>query len=238
MHSRGAQACPLCSTLATKVESAIRRPLFACPGCDFRFVPASSHLSPELERDRYLLHQNNLSDTGYVKFLMEAVDCLKAHMKGDEARGSVLDYGSGPTPVLVELLRREGFQAVGIDPYFGAEDASGARFDAVVSTETVEHFRLPAIDWAKMIGRIRPGGLLVIVTSLVTVGVDFASWYYLNDPTHIAFYSDATFEYISRRWGLSLVDSNHRNRVVMRNTAPVPGPSASPRRPPVFRSRS
>lgn len=177
------------------------------------------------------MHQNSLSDAGYVRFLMGAVKGLAAHLqKGNDVSPTVLDYGSGPAPVLVQLLKKEGFDAVGYDPFFGDRSehdavvtsswAGQGPFDAVVSTETVEHFRSPRTEWAQMISLIRPGGFLVVMTSLVLPGINLSSWYYATDPTHVAFYSAATFRYIVSHWGLTLVESNGRNQVVMQKSLP------------------
>jgi hypothetical protein len=67
-----------------------------------------------------------------------------------------------------------------------------------------------------MVSLIRPGGFLVVVTSLVVPGIDLSAWYYANDPTHIAFYSELTLSHIGKQWGLSIVETNGHNRVVMR----------------------
>jgi len=218
--------CPLCGTSAVSGGRALSRLYCICPLCDLRFIPPAFHLSPAQEYARYLLHQNSGANTGYVKFLMVAVECLKNHLsKTHQGAPTVLDYGSGPGPVLVELLNQHGFAAVGYDPHFGDQSVPGivvtaslvgqGPFDAVVSTETVEHFRTPRIEWKKMIALIRPGGFLVVVTSLVVPGIDLSKWHYANDPTHIVFYSESTFRYIAEQWGLSLVETNGRHWVVM-----------------------
>jgi len=221
------KTCPLCGTLACHDGMALSRLYCACNNCDLRFIPPGFHLSPEQEYNRYLLHQNSLSDEGYVQFLMVAVKCVKTYLhKKTPSLPTILDFGSGPSPVLVQLLNQEGFRAMGYDPLFGNQVVPGViltaslegqgPFDAVVSTEAVEHFRNPLIEWAKMTALIRPGGLLVVMTSLVLPETNLSSWYYAKDPTHIAFYSTSTFRYIGDHWGLSLVETNGRNWVVMR----------------------
>jgi len=226
------EPCPLCGALAPSVGRSLSRLHCACPVCDLRFIPPAFHLSPEQEYERYLCHQNSLSNAGYVKFLMVAVDCLKNHLRKElDVSPTILDYGSGPAPVLVQLLNREGFAAMGYDPIFGDRSEPGrivtgslagqGPFDAVVSTETVEHFRMPRAEWEQMTSLIRPGGFLVVVTSLVLPGINLSHWYYAHDPTHIAFYSESTFRYIGEQWGLSRIATNGRNWVVMRKRLPV-----------------
>lgn len=181
-------------------------------------MPFEFHLTPGQERARYCRHQNTSDNQGYVQFLTAAVDCLRRHVGGPSAGCRILDYGAGPTPVLVEILKREGYQAVGYDPYFG-EDArvlSQGPFDAVISTETVEHFRNPGTEWIHLLDHVRPGGILVVMTALVVPGVDLVRWHYANDPTHVAFYSETTFRHISARWGLQWVECNGKNVVAFR----------------------
>ncbi len=206
---------------------ALQREYCACAQCDLRFISPKFHLDPAQEFDRYLLHQNSLSNAGYVSFLMGAVDYLKAYLSSNgEGSPSILDYGSGPVPVLVQLLNRDGLNAIGYDPFFGDRVAPGALvtssleglgpFDAVVSTETVEHFRTPSTEWKKIASLIRPGGILVVMTSLVLPETNLSSWYYAKDPTHITFYTESTFRFIGEQFGFSLVETNGRNCLVMR----------------------
>lgn len=224
--------CPLCGAPAFPAGKLPDRSFFACGTCALCFVPPECHLVATQEYQRYLLHQNSLADVGYVKFLMLAVRALKTHVKsGEGGPARILDYGSGPTPVLVQLLNQNGYAALGYDPYFGDRSVPGCEvtsvvprqslFDAVVSNETVEHFRNPGKEWPVMISCLRPGGILVVVTSFVLSGLDFATWHYAGDPTHIAFYAPATFHHIGAQWGLSIVETNGCNCVVMQKVAVV-----------------
>ena len=219
--------CPLCGSVATFLSLAFSRPVYQCGHCDLRFVPAEFHLTPAQERARYCHHRNTADNAGYVRFLAVAVEGLRRHADRPAATCRVLDYGSGPTPVLLEILKEEGYLAVGYDPYFGEEPQvlSEGPFDAVVSTETVEHFRDPGVEWARLVAQVRPGGILVIMTALVVPGIEFSKWHYANDPTHVAFYSESTFQLITSRWGLQVIESNGKNLVVLRKS--FPGPKAS-----------
>lgn len=220
--------CPLCRLPGSFHCQAWKRSIYRCPACDLRFVPPGQWLSPGQEAERYRLHQNRITDDGYVRFLMPVVDCLRRH----GVKGRVLDYGAGPAPVLVEILRREGYEAVGYDPVFepargdacretGGRDTpqgdpTGGMFDAVVSTEVFEHFREPGRDLDRLVSVLKPGGWLVAMTELFAEGVDMAVWPYANDPTHILFYSPFTFQVIARRWGFDLVECAGKRLVALR----------------------
>jgi SAM-dependent methyltransferase len=206
--------CPLCATAAERPVAAAGRPLWACPECGLRFVPADHHLSLEQERQRYLLHRNSRADDGYVRFLMNAVDALRRHA-GSPPGLDVLDYGSGPTAVLADLLREAGFRVTAFDPFFAPDADLSRPFDAVVSTETFEHFRRPREDVARVVALVKPGGLLVVMTALHDGVADWGRWHYALDSTHVAFYSARTFAYIAREWGLCIREQNGRNLVVL-----------------------
>ncbi|MEI6147938.1 MAG: class I SAM-dependent methyltransferase [bacterium] len=212
--------CPLCGGTAGFFVALPARPVYACPQCELRFVPEPWHVSPQQERARYELHRNSLEDGGYVCFLQPAIDALARHLRrggegeGPRSPGTILDYGSGPTPVLVELLNRAGFQAVAYDPFFAPDADLSHRFAAVISTETFEHFRRPRLELDRLVGLLNPGGLLVVLTALWTPERDFRKWPYANDETHIAFYSGATFDFMAATRGLYVVETNGKDLVV------------------------
>jgi len=191
-----------------------------CPWCGLRFVPSPYHLAPKAEDDRYRLHQNSLEDAGYVRFLSPVVAALQRWCDPGKDRGvSVLDYGAGPGPVLVELLTRAGFLAAGYDPCFGPPLVQGTVFDAVVSTEVFEHFREPARDLDRITALLRPGGFLVVLTSLAPPDSELGRWYYVGDPTHVVFYSERVFRYIAATRPFDLMDITAPNLIVLRRRA-------------------
>lgn len=211
--------CPLCSQLALPQGMAWRRPIWRCTCCDLRFVPEPHWVTHEEEIARYRQHRNRVDDAGYVRFLQPVMDCLRQY----GVRGRVLDYGAGPEPVLVTLLIRAGYSATGFDPNFpgGDTDALGriemqGPFQAIVSTEVFEHFRRPAVDIPRLSGLLDAGGLLIVMTSLVTPSTRMEDWAYANDMTHVAFYSEATFRHIARRWGFDMLEQVAGRLVVLR----------------------
>ena len=48
---------------------------------------------------------------------------------------------------------------------------------------------------------INSGGVLAIMTSMLTKEIDFSTWYYKSDPTHICFFSQASMYYLAKKWG-------------------------------------
>ncbi len=194
-------ACPLCGTPSPFSLSYATRDFFHCPHCDLIFVPSTQHVELAAERQRYEQHNNNENNAGYVDMLDTVVNLLR-RFAGDAKR--VLDYGCGPTPVLVNLLQRAGLDATGYDPIFAPGANLSKSFDAIVCVETVEHFRQPRESWTHMISLLRPGGILLVQTHFHTGPDSIDGWWYAHDKTHVSFYSDLTIDRICARFQLTL----------------------------------
>ncbi|MEX0741223.1 MAG: class I SAM-dependent methyltransferase [Phycisphaeraceae bacterium] len=154
------------------------------------------------EKRVYDQHENDPADAGYRRFL----DRLAQPLLGKLTRGMAgLDYGCGPGPTLSVMLEEAGMRMAVYDPYY-APDRSvlGKRYDFVTCTEVVEHFNRPAESWAELVGLLKPGGWLGVMTKRVIDRERFEQWHYKNDPTHVSFYSEATFAWIAERFGLGL----------------------------------
>src|SRR5215469_12969011 len=74
-----------------------RRPFYICSGCGLVSVPEKYWLCADSERARYDLHDNSLSNSGYVKFLSQIIDeTVKISTPGMK----ILDFGCGKDAVL------------------------------------------------------------------------------------------------------------------------------------------
>jgi hypothetical protein len=184
------------------------REYWKCPECLLIHVPARFHLAAVAEKKRYDLHQNSMSDEGYVRHLMRIVEPV-AERVPQGAHG--LDFGSGPAPVLARLLESRGYSMALYDRFYADDqDALAKKYDFLVSVETIEHLSDPASVFAMFDRLVVPGGCIGLMTQMVADEKGFAAWHYRNDLTHICFYSAATFEWIGKRlgWGLELCEKD------------------------------
>ncbi len=153
-----------------------------------------------MELQRYLTHRNNRDDSGYFVFLERLIAPLVARVTpGSE----ILDFGSGPTPVMAELMRERGYRVEIYDPFFSVDvNVLDRTYDAVACCETAEHFRFPIDDWSKIMKCMRTGSMLGVMTLMCNDDMDVNRWWYAQDPTHICFYSARTMEWIAAHFGL------------------------------------
>lgn len=159
------------------------------------FVPTSDHVSKEQEKKRYDLHQNNPDDSGYRKFLSRVMPPLLSKIKPG-SRG--LDFGSGPSPVLAMMLAEKGFPTDFVDPhYYNHPELLEIDYDFITCTEVVEHFRNPDANWNQLIGLLKKGGWLAVMTQTIPENEEFGRWFYQKDETHICYYTSRTFEWLA-----------------------------------------
>ena len=201
--------CPLCLVVPTKLFATVEAlRYFRCANCDLIYLPAEFHLSSAEEKLRYELHENDPADPRYRGFLSQLSGPLLRYLPN---RASGIDVGCGPGPALAEMLREAGHQMALYDPFYADNPAVlQTRYDFVVSTETVEHFRDPAAGWEMLNKLLLPGGILGIMTSLWTSGTEFEQWHYRRDETHVSFYSQSTLDWIAGNFGWEIQEGNDR----------------------------
>lgn len=201
--------CPLCFQHKTdQIAKDKIRIFYRCLNCQFIFVPAKFHLSVEESSKRYHYHQNNPNDTNYRQFLEIVLGPLRNHLPDKKCLG--LDYGSGAGRAVSAILELDGHTVLNYDPLFsplGLIDKK--KFDFVTCTEVVEHFLRPKEDWDQLI-EVSKSAILGIMTHLNSKQIDFSNWYYKNDPTHVAFYSKETLEYIAGQKSLEILEIKER----------------------------
>ncbi len=201
--------CPLCIGEAiVPFHEDRRRPYLRCGDCALVFVPPSSYLTRQAERAEYDLHRNRVDDPAYRAFLSRLALPL-AERLAPGARG--LDFGCGPAPALACMLREAGYPVSLYDSFYLPDTgALQGRYDFICATEVVEHLHRPGPELARLWGLLDPGGWLGIMTKLVRDRAAFATWHYRNDPTHVCFFSEQTWQWWAReqRAGLEIVGAD------------------------------
>lgn len=196
--------CPLCGWDNPKFYAEDKNRVYlTCPECCLVFVPGEYHLSPEAEKEEYDLHDNDMTDPGYRRFLSRLsnplLDRLEPGQKG-------LDFGCGPGPLLQRLVQEHGHTMDLYDPFYVNDThVFSNTYDFITATEVVEHLHHPGQVFNRLFGLLRCGGWLGVMTKLIVDKEKFLHWHYIRDLTHVCFYSRATFGYIAQRYYASLV---------------------------------
>lgn len=195
--------CPLCLTHNSKtpIHHLKKRDFFLCDECDLVFADPQKLVSGDAEKERYLKHQNDERDVGYIKFLSKLTNPLKNFI---DKNSDGLDYGSGPYPMLKTLLEEEGYNIDAYDPFF-SPIALKEKYDYIISTEVIEHFHNPHREFENILNHLDKNGILAIMTGIRYPKIDFKTWYYIQDDTHISLYSPKTIDWLCRKYQLAII---------------------------------
>lgn len=209
--------CPICSTSTkTTIPSQLyythtlrnNQRYYRCPDCHSVAMHPEHYLSREDEKARYLTHNNDVNDPRYQKFVRPVIRAVTSHT---QTHHHGLDYGAGTGPVITKLLREKGYSMTTYDPFFiQNSEALNITYDFIVCCEVAEHFHDPNREFSRFQQLLKPCGLLVIKTELLTPDIDFPNWYYINDPTHTIFYSSKGMRRMLIQHGFQSLDISPR----------------------------
>jgi len=191
--------CPLCRHgNHTHFHHDTIREYRRCARCMLVFVPPTSHLSQAMEKAEYDKHQNDPNDPGYRRFLARMLDPICERIP-PPALG--LDFGCGPGPALASMFESHGYTMACYDKFYAKHPAVlQMRYNFITLTETAEHLADPGTVLARLWGLLLPGACLGIMTKRVSDPHAFRRWHYIRDITHIAFFSEQTFEWLAASW--------------------------------------
>ncbi|MFT5863262.1 MAG: SAM-dependent methyltransferase [Flavobacteriales bacterium] len=192
--------CTLCSSILIKKKDVY---YYDCGRCKAIVKDEKQYLPPAEEKALYQTHNNDVEDIRYQKFTMPITryvldTCLPTH-KG-------LDFGSGTGPVISSMLKKKDYDIVPYDPFFAPDqEIFSTSYDYIVSCEVFEHFNNPKLEIDRLVSLLKPKGRLLIMTLLYNDQINFNTWHYRKDPTHIFMYRKETIEYIAKEQKLEIL---------------------------------
>lgn len=210
--------CLLCESLKLKAIDVLQGSkqliYFQCDECDLTFLSPHQRLSADAEKKRYDLHENIVDDQGYQDFVTPLKTEITTRLKPTDHG---LDYGSGKSSAISYLLKKQGYAIDSFDPFFKNEAGLliPENYDYIVVCEVAEHFHQPRLEFKKLKSYLKPQGYLFLLTSLRTAQIDFASWSYRRDPTHVCFFSEKTFQWMEIQLGFQIVKIKQPNLIVL-----------------------
>lgn len=193
--------CPLCNHSSVAFFTTKSHQYYSCDYCKGIFMSDDDLPILADEKNRYLEHNNDINDVRYQQFVMPIVQQVVDHYT-PKHRG--LDFGAGTGPVISKLLTDRSYQIVQYDPFFhNYPELLLDKYDYIVACEVIEHFHQPNLEFARLKEMLKPGGRLICMTTIYHPGIDFKTWYYKNDPTHVFFYHSDTLQFIQKTYGFS-----------------------------------
>ena len=193
--------CPLCNHSSVAFFTTKSHQYYCCDFCKGIFMSDDDLPVLSDEKNRYLEHNNDINDVRYQQFVMPIVQQVVDHYT-PEHRG--LDFGAGTGPVISKLLTDRSYQIVQYDPFFhNYPELLLDKYDYIVACEVIEHFHQPNVEFVRLKEMLKPGGRLICMTTIYHPGIDFKTWYYKNDPTHVFFYHSDTLQFIQKTYGFS-----------------------------------
>lgn len=203
--------CPLCQHSSTQLLSTPDKRYYKCPRCWLIYMDQEYYPNPKDEKKRYLEHNNDITNQGYIDFLNRIINTALPHLN---RKMNMLDYGSGPNPVLSQLLEKQGFLCDDYDPFFCKVPLT-KQYDSIFYVETMEHFFEPQKEIERLSSLLSSGGFLFVMTLLWTDIERFARWFYRRDLTHVCFYHARTFDYIANQYDFDLKYIDGKRVIVM-----------------------
>jgi len=209
-------SCKICSGSVRAVrDEQYGHDYYCCDECEFIFLDESKFISPEQEKKEYEFHQNSFENEGYVNMFRDFIN--KAIRPHRSRIRTALDFGSGPGPVLAELLRQEGFETEVYDKYFAPEKFYlHKKYDLITATEVFEHLDAPMGTLRMLKSHLNNDGILALMTLFHPNDDErFKDWWYRRDATHISFYTPRTFRRMAALSGLKVLLSDEKNICVL-----------------------
>lgn len=197
--------CPLCHSPLTAF---IDTDYFDCRGCKALVKDPSLLPTPEEEQKRYKSHNNDVKDVRYQKFTAPIWQYILEHFTQQDLG---LDYGSGTGPVISKMLLDQGYSIKQYDPFFSPEHALlDLEYNYIACCEVVEHFFHPRDEFTKLDNMLLPGGKFVGMTLLYQDDINFKTWSYRKDETHVFIYRKETLQFIARLFDYKLTELTNR----------------------------
>ncbi len=200
--------CSLCNCTTRNFETVNERVYVQCTGCMAILLSQKHFLSPQAEKFRYSLHNNDVNDPAYIKFVTPVINRIRKDFTTDSTG---LDFGCGTGPVITSELNKLGYNIDLYDLYFKPDSKVFTRkYDFIICCEVMEHFKDPLKEFQLLRSMLKDGGKLYCKTEVWSESIGFTDWHYKNDQTHVIFYNRETLEWIKENLNFSKLETRER----------------------------
>ncbi len=209
-------SCKICFSHTKTMSHPQHKELYdRCESCELITLQPTFYVDSDREKHQYDQHNNSLENKGYVMMFENFLDFFWEVFTCKTIR--ILDFGSGPTPVLAHLMQKRGADVACYDKFYApSSHVLNETFDAITSTEVFEHLVNPKETLEFLAHRLNKGDYLALMTLFHANDEEvFWSWWYRRDPTHITFYTPKTLEVLANACGLTLIKHDAKRIVLL-----------------------
>ena len=201
MNNTSTNICPLCNSSGTVFFQHKKQLYHQCTRCQGIFVDKDLKPNLDAEKSRYEEHINDVEDLGYQKFVSPITSAiLRDYSQNDKG----LDFGAGTGPVVSKILNDNKYSINQYDPFFhNYPDLLEKKYNYIACCEVIEHLYHPKKEFLMLKNLLAQGGRLYIMTSLYDDSINFKTWNYKDDHTHVFIYQKETLQWIKEELGFS-----------------------------------
>lgn len=209
--------CQICGCTTESFVHAKLGVYHHCKNCEFIYKDTCSYISDTKALKIYENHQNIIGDARYEQYFKNFIE--EAVVPFSDNCKKALDFGSGPQPVLAEVMRRDYGITMDLYDLFFAPDESYKmnKYDLITSTEVIEHLANPSESFQHFYDLLNNEGILAIMTQFHSNEKGtFLNWHYMRDRSHISFFRLKTFETLAKQVGFKIIYSNQKDYVTFK----------------------
>lgn len=203
--------CPICGKNAHSKfkinDEKSKREYFECEFCRFLFQKDKKDMNKRLYKDNIDWDKD---DPGFKKRTKMIKGLMEKIIKEKDKK--ILDYGCG-TGLLVSLLKKDGYNIVGFDPYIKdksterglfkkIDDLPLKKFDYLVVVETIEHLKEPQRDIKEILSLVEENGFFIFTTQFYIPGKHKIDWQYIKQPAHLSIFTLKAVEILAKQAGI------------------------------------
>jgi hypothetical protein len=171
---------------------------YICKKCKGIFRSKSQYLSRTEEKECYLNHENDVTDPNYQKFVSPITNSILDNQKPFELG---LDFGAGTGPVISYILKKNNYNIKQYDPYFHKyPKLLQKQYKYLACCEVIEHFHQPREEFRLLKQLLKNGGHLYAMSELYNSNINFKTWQYRRQPTHVFIYQKQTLQWIQKHF--------------------------------------
>ncbi len=192
---------------------------YHCHECEFIFKEEAAIISNEKELKVYEQHNNTEENLGYVAMFQDFME--KTFLPYKKEIHTVLDFGSGPNPVLANIMTHQGFQVDHYDKFFAPEKVYvDKKYDLITSTEVIEHISEVQETMALFSEHLQEGGYLALMTQFHPNEKEaYLKWWYRRDPTHISFFRPHALQTLAQQHHFQYISGDEKKIILFQKRA-------------------